>query len=156
MIIALTPIAVVGQGRQTPEDDNWGEEEAVIVLDPERFSPESLQGIEDFSHIEVVSWMHQVEQEKIEYKSRHPRGNSGWPKVGIFAQRGRERPNQIGTSICQILGTKDLMIHVKGLDLIHGTPILDIKPVISGFLPQGKVKEPTWAKEIMKRYWANA
>ena len=41
----------------------------------------------------------------------------------------------------------------KGLDAIDGTPVLDIKPVLTGFLSRGEVREPAWAVEIMKDYW---
>jgi tRNA (Thr-GGU) A37 N-methylase len=45
------------------------------------------------------------------------------------------------------------MLHLKGLDAIDGTPVLDIKPVMSGFQPRGELREPGWAKDIMETYW---
>ena len=65
--------------------------------------------------------------------ARHPRGNPAWPKIGIFAQRGRNRPNRIGVTICRIVAVDGLNLEVEGLDAIDGTPVLDIKPVMSGF-----------------------
>ena len=46
-----------------------------------------------------------------------------------------------------------LSLEVEGLDAIDGTPVVDIKPVLSGFLPRGEVREPAWAGEIMETYW---
>jgi tRNA (Thr-GGU) A37 N-methylase len=44
-------------------------------------------------------------------------------------------------------------VELEGLDAIDGTPVLDIKPVLKGFLPRGEVVEPGWATELMARYW---
>jgi tRNA (Thr-GGU) A37 N-methylase len=84
---------------------------------------------------------------------RHPRGRADWPRVGILAQRGKNRPNRIGATICRIVGVEGRVLRVSGLDAIDGTPVIDIKPVMSGFLPRGEVREPDWALEIMKDYW---
>jgi tRNA (Thr-GGU) A37 N-methylase len=46
-----------------------------------------------------------------------------------------------------------LTLRVRGLDAIAGTPVLDIKPVMQGFLPRGGIRQPAWAAEIMKDYW---
>ena len=73
--------------------------------------------------------------------------------VGIFAQRGKDRPNRIGVTVCSLLGVDGLTLRVRGLDAIDGTPVLDIKPVMRGFLPRGEVREPEWAGELMKGYW---
>jgi len=75
------------------------------------------------------------------------------PTVGIFAQHGRMRPNRIGVSVCRLLSVVDLMVQVEGLDAVDGTPILDVKPVWSGYLPRGSIREPQWAKELMAAYW---
>jgi tRNA (Thr-GGU) A37 N-methylase len=94
-----------------------------------------------------------VATEAIVSGARHPRGNVAWPKIGIFAQRGKNRPNRIGATICALLGVDGLTLHVRGLDAIDGTPVLDIKPVMKRFLPRGEVREPEWAKELMRGYW---
>ena len=62
-----------------------------------------------------------------------------WPKVGIFAQRGKNRPNQIGVTICKIVSVEGLSVHVEGLDAIDGTPVLDLKPWVAEFGPRGPV-----------------
>ena len=74
--------------------------------------------------------------------------------VGILAQRAKDRPNRIGTCVCELMAVRPGgVVEVRGLDAIDGTPVLDIKPVMSGFAPRGDVHEPDWAKEIMAGYW---
>jgi tRNA (Thr-GGU) A37 N-methylase len=101
----------------------------------------------------VVFLFDRVPDEKIETGARHPRGRKDWPEVGIFAQRGKARPNRIGLTVCRLLAVDGLRLTVRGLDAIDGTPVLDIKPVMTGFLPRGPIREPGWAKEIMREYW---
>ena len=59
--------------------------------------------------------------DKIVTGARHPRNNEAWPKVGIFAQRGKNRPNRIGSTICRLVGVKGRTLGVKALDAIAGT-----------------------------------
>jgi tRNA (Thr-GGU) A37 N-methylase len=140
-------------GRATASDDDWGRSLARIELDAARFKPDALAGLGEFSHIEVVFLLHEVAEAEIETGARRPRGNPDWPLVGIFAQRGRVRPNRLGVSVCRVLAVQGLAIDVEGLDAIDGTPVLDIKPVLKGFLPRGVLREPRWAGEIMRTYW---
>ena len=154
-LFELRAIGHVRGGRDVPEDDNWEGVSAVIELYPNLFTAEALLGLDQFSHAEIVFVFNQVSPDDITYDARRPRGRSDWPKVGIFAQRGRNRPNRIGVSVCRIAQVSCLSLRVQGLDAIDGTPVLDIKPVLSGFLPRGDVKEPDWdwARQIMERYW---
>jgi len=76
-----------------------------------------------------------------------------WPLTGIFAQRGKNRPNRLGSTICRLLGIEGARLQVKGLDAIDGTPVLDLKPVMREFLPRGIVVQPAWSEELMKHYW---
>lgn len=147
------PVGRVRGGRDVPEDDDWGASRARIELDPALFTADALLGLDSFSHAEIIFVFDRVTPEQITYDARHPRGNKAWPKVGIFAQRGKNRPSRIGVSICRVLGVDGLALEVEGLDAIDGTPVLDIKPVMSGFLPRGPIREPDWAREIMARYW---
>jgi tRNA-Thr(GGU) m(6)t(6)A37 methyltransferase TsaA len=150
--IVLQPVAQVGGGRTQPEDDSWDSETAQIVLHP-RFDPSALAGLEAFSHVEIVFHFDQVTDSEIASGARHPRGRSDWPLVGIFAQRGKNRPNRIGVSVCKLLSVEGSTLKVRGLDAIDGTPVLDIKPVMREFLPRGAVEQPEWASELMKDYW---
>ncbi len=151
--IVLRPIGVVTQGRAVVEDDNWGSVTAVIELDPERFPPDVTQGLSDFSHLEVIFFMHRVPPDAVDLHARHPRNNPDWPVVGIFAQRPKARPNRLGLSRCRIVEVEGLRITVQALDAVVGTPIVDIKPYMREFAPIGEVRQPAWASELMRDYY---
>ena len=152
-IIALRAIGSVIGGRSEATDDDWDKVEAAIALDPAQFGNDATAGLGDFSHIEVVFHFDRVGNDEINTGARHPRGRRDWPLVGIFAQRGKARPNRIGVTVCRLLSADGLALRVRGLDAIDGTPVLDIKPVMKGFLPRGEVREPEWAKALMAGYW---
>lgn len=152
MIITLGPIGIVFSSRKEMVDDNWDSEDTYIELDS-KFSSEALMGLESFSHAEILFYMDKVDPCKVELTARHPRNNCDWPKVGIFSQRGKNRPNQIGLTICEIIKVEGNKLFLKGLDAIDSTPVLDIKPVMNEFLPRSKVKQPLWSKELMMGYW---
>ena len=141
MDFTLTPIGHVRGGR------------AVIALDAAAFTPDALAGLADFSHAEVIFLFDKVPHEKIETGARHPRNRTDWPLVGIFAQRGKNRPNRLGLTTCRIVGVDGLTVEVEGLDAIDGTPVLDIKPVMEEFLPRGDIRQPDWSHELMQDYW---
>src|SRR5271168_4835786 len=125
--IGMTPIGFVRGGRSEPIDDAWDGVRATITLDASQFGAEALAGLGDFSHIEIVYHFNRVPDAEIQTGARHPRGRKDWPKVGIFAQRGKGRPNRIGVTICRLLSVDGLNLSVQGLDAIDGTPVLDIK-----------------------------
>ena len=150
--VELEPIAVVRSPRADVRDDDWGGLEAEIVLDA-RFAPDALDGIEQFSHAEIVFFFDRVDPAKIVAGARHPRNNRDWPAVGIFAQRGKARPNRIGSTIVRILRREGRILRVAELDAVDGTPVLDIKPVMQEFLPRQEVRQPVWSSELMQRYW---
>ncbi|GLP65728.1 hypothetical protein TUSST3_23480 [Streptomyces sp. TUS-ST3] len=102
----------------------------------------AVGGLDGFSHLEVVYHFDRVPVERIETSARHPRGNTDWPLVGIFAQRGKNRPNRIGVLRCRLLRTDGLDIHVEGLDVVDGTPVLDTKPYLAEFGPQAPRTSP--------------
>jgi tRNA (adenine37-N6)-methyltransferase len=151
--IILQPVALVHNTRLVPEDDNWGDVISTIELLPE-FPAESLDGLDAFSHVEIIYFFHQVPAAKVGSAARHPRNNPAWPKVGIFAQRGKNRPNRVGATIARVLRLEGRALIVAGLDAIDGTPVLDIKPVMCEFLPQGDVRQPEWVRELMADYWS--
>ncbi|HTQ46506.1 MAG TPA: SAM-dependent methyltransferase [Polyangiaceae bacterium] len=148
----VVPVARVRGGRSAPTDDRWDAERCVLELD-ERFGAESLAGLDAFSHLEVVYVFDRVDESKIETRARHPRERLDWPLVGIFAQRGKARPNRLGVSRCQLLRVEGTRLHVAGLDAIDGTPVLDIKPYMREFAPRGEVRQPAWATELMADYY---
>jgi tRNA (adenine37-N6)-methyltransferase len=88
--------------------------------------------------LEVVFLFHLVRESEIATGSGHPRNRLDWPKVGIFAQRGKNRPNRIGVTICRLLSVENLSLELAGLDAIFGAPVLDIKPYMQEFAARGR------------------
>jgi tRNA (adenine37-N6)-methyltransferase len=152
MEITMRPIGWVRGGRRDPVDDGWDAERCCIELtDP--LGPDALAGLESFSHVEVVFVFHLVDEADVVLGARRPRGRDDWPKVGIFAQRGKARPNRIGVTTCAVEAVEGTTVHVRGLDAVDGTPVLDLKPHLRGFEPRGEVIQPAWAEAIMNGYW---
>jgi tRNA (adenine37-N6)-methyltransferase len=152
-VIEIEPVGHVVGGRSEPDDDDWGDVRAVVRLDAGRYGPQAAAGLEEFSHLEVVYVFDRADPAATETGSRHPRGRSDWPAVGIFAQRGKDRPNHLGVSRAALLAVDGLDLHVQGLDAIDGTPVVDVKPWMSEFGPRGLVRQPAWASELMQRYY---
>jgi tRNA-Thr(GGU) m(6)t(6)A37 methyltransferase TsaA len=148
--ISVKPIGFVKNRRDEKSDDNWNTIESTIELTDE-FDYDSIDGIESFSHLEILYHFHKSDKEFI--GSEHPRGDKKYPKVGIFAQRKKDRPNHIGSTIVNLIRKDGKRLIVSNLDAINGTPILDIKPVFKEYLPKGEVYQPLWSKELMKNYW---
>jgi len=153
MQITLHPIATVTNKRPTPTDDFWGDTISVITLLP-HIPEEAFKGIEAFSHLEIIYYFDKADPAKIVY-SGNPRGNPAWPEMGIFAQRKKDRPNQLGLCTVELMGHTGRTIKVKYLAAIDGTPVLDIKPVFKEFEGKGDIKQPQWSVELMKDYWNN-
>ena len=153
MTETVEAIGFVRTSRTRVEDDFWGATEACIAL-TDRFTADALAGLADYSHVEIVFLLNQVEPAKIVTGARHPRGRHEWPAVGIFAQRAKARPNRIGCTICQVVRVEGTSLYVAELDAIDGTPVLDIKPILAEFLPRGEVRQPAWSHELMRDYWS--
>ena len=100
-------------------------------------NPDAVRELETFSHIWILFDFHQTKIQGWQALVRPPR-LGGNKKVGVFASRSTFRPNSIGMSLVELIKVESLTInkkpinrlHVKGLDLVHGTPILDIKPYL--------------------------
>lgn len=149
--MVIQPIAIVKNNRHEMADDFWADVESEIELLP-HIPAEAFNGIEEFSHLEIIFHFNKAGQSKIIY-SGHPRENKDWPIVGIFAQRKKNRPNSIGLTTVELLRREGNKIWVKNFDAIDGTPVLDIKPVMKEFLPNTEIRQPVWSIELMKNYW---
>lgn len=152
MAIHIEPVGTVRATRTEVKDDDWGGTESVIELAPE-YSAEALQGLDEFSHAEILFVFDRVDPADILTTARHPRNNPAWPRVGIFAQRTKYRPNRIGSTVCRVVRCEGTRLVVAELDAIDGTPVIDIKPMLTEFLPRGEVRQPAWSRELMRAYW---
>ncbi len=152
--IALEPVGIVLGGRTDAVDDDWGGVEALIRLDGARFGHDAVAGLGEFSHLVVVFQFHLVDESEVQTGSRRPRGNPDWPEVGMFAQRAKMRPNRLGVSTCALVRVSGLDLHVRGLDAVDGTPVLDVKPYVREFEPDdADVRQPSWVSELMQGYY---
>jgi tRNA (adenine37-N6)-methyltransferase len=160
MDIALHPIGKVHSSEhiseQASREDYWGDVVSEIRLDEKGFTPDALDGLSEFSHVEVLFCLHGVPEDAVVSGLRHPRSNPNWPQVGIFAQRGKARPNRIAATICRLLSVQGLTLKVQGLDAFDDSPVLDIKPVFAEFTPErAAIRQPKWTHELMADYFAN-
>ena len=89
---------------------------------------DALNGVEEYSHIFVIFWMHKVPKVETKRLKVHPRGRVDMPLVGVFATRSRNHPNPIGLAVVEVMVREGSIVKVRGLDAIDGTPVLDIKP----------------------------
>lgn len=152
MSFTVTPIGTVLRGRaDTADTDHWGAVTSTILVE-ERFGHDCLQGLADFSHVEVIFVFDQA-VERDDHRPRRPRGRADLPEVGIFADRGPRRPNRIGVTICPILSVDQQELTVRSLDAVEGTPVLDLKPVMAEFLPAKELHQPAWATTLMVDYF---
>ena len=123
--IELKPIGFVktkAVGKEVRDRSNVSE----IILRQDL--AEALDGIEDFSHLFVIFWMHEIPKEERRTMKVHPRGRMDMPLLGIFATRTPYRPNPIGLTLVELLRVEGNVVTVRGLDAFDGTPVLDIKP----------------------------
>jgi tRNA-Thr(GGU) m(6)t(6)A37 methyltransferase TsaA len=145
-------IATVVAERTDVLDDDWDAVRAELHLLPP-FDERSVQGLEEFSHLEVIYLLDRVDPAAVHVHARRPRGNPAWPEVGILAQRAKDRPNRLGLSTCALLRVEGTTLHVRGLDALDGTPVLDIKPYMAEFAPRTPVRQPAWSRELMAKYF---
>ena len=81
MPIEMQPIGFVHAPRRQPTDDHWGDALSCVAL-THPFGPESLAGLSEFSHVEIIFHFHGVDAFEVETGARHPRDNPAWPAVG--------------------------------------------------------------------------
>ena len=123
--IALKPIGFVktkAVGKEVRDKGNVSE-----IVFSEGLA-EALDGIEDFSHLFVIFWMHEISEEERRTMKVRPRGRRDMPLLGAFATRTPHRPNPIGLTVVELLEVEGNVVTVRGLDAFDGTPVLDIKP----------------------------
>ncbi len=110
-----------------------------IVFEPEYRDPNALRGIEEYSHLWLIWEFTEAPHSKWSPTVRPPRlgGNT---RVGVFATRSPNRPNNLGLSVVKLLGIEAGELIVAGADIMSGTPIYDIKPYLPGFesIPDAK------------------
>lgn len=141
--ITLTSIGYIKNNIKEPRFGSFSDEVSEIILD-EKFT-EALNGIDDYSHVIIVYWMDKVKDRVITHR---PQGNPNVPVVGIFSCRCPQRPNPIGITTVKLIERKENRIKVKGLDILDGTPIIDIKPYWPKYDKVEDGKIPDWVNRL--------
>lgn len=156
MHIEVKSVATVVGGHTVVADDYQGGVQARIRLNDE-YSLETLQGIEEFSHLTVVWHFHRARPQDVQLHARSPRNDPRWPATGTFVHRNHRRPNQLAISHPRLLGVEGRDLLVTDLDAVDGTPVLDLAPYFTEMGPRGGVWQPPWPGEMLgENYWAAA
>lgn len=148
--IIMTPIGYVANNVQAKKDVSWGEDISRIVLEKEYYM--GLSGLEDFSHAVIIYYLDKAEYKREKHLRRRPQNRDDMPLVGIFSQRGKDRPNKIGMTAVQIVEVCEKALVVKSLDAINGTAVLDIKPYYPVY-DKKDVDVPDWVNRLMEHYF---
>ena len=141
--VTLKPIGVAKNSERESRFGSFASLVSEIIVD-EKFTG-ALKGIEDYSHVIIVYWMDKVKNYVVTHR---PQGNPDVPIVGIFASRCPSRPNPIAVSTVKLMERNGNRIMVRGLDILDGTPIIDIKPywTIYDSVKDGKI--PRWVNKL--------
>lgn len=146
----MHPIVYVHNSVREKKDSFWGDDTSVIRLNEEYHG--GLLGLEGFSHATVLVYLDKARYQRDKHLQRHPRDREDMPLTGIFAQRTKDRPNQIGMTAVEILSVDNASLTVRGLDAIDGTPVLDIKPYFPSF-DRRDARTPEWMDRLMENYF---
>jgi len=141
-MMTLKPIGMVRNKVKQPIRHGWGEIVSEIIVDSDL--TEALDNLDEFSHLIVLYWMHQLPAGRQLPLKVHPMGKPELPLVGRFATRSPSRPNPVGQATVKLLERHDNILKVKGLDAIDGTPVIDIKPYLPGYDSADGAKVPLW------------
>ena len=122
--IEITPIGFV---RRASTGENVRDRNLISEIVFDSSFAEALEGIDEWSHIYIITWLHKIEQSEKQFHL-FPGDGLDKPPVGVLATRAPIHPNPIGLTLVELIKREDNVLHVRGLDAYHGTPVLDIKP----------------------------
>jgi tRNA-Thr(GGU) m(6)t(6)A37 methyltransferase TsaA len=110
-----------------PKQGDEGAPEATIIFAGEFVA--ALEGIAAGDDVLVLAWLDRADRDVLRV---HPRGDESRPETGVFATRSPDRPNPIGLHRVEVVSIDGATMTVRGLEAVDGTPVLDVKPVLSG------------------------
>lgn len=129
----MTPIGVVkscyGEKFGTPRQSGLVKSASGKIVFNKEVDLEACRGLEEFSHLWIVFLFDQVAEDDVRWLVRPPR-LGGNEKKGVLATRSPFRPNRIGLSLVSLKNVGEGFLDVGGLDLVTGTPVLDVKPYL--------------------------
>ena len=109
-----------------PKQGREGAPDAWLVLEPAVL--DALDGIRPGARVIVLTWFHRARRDLLRV---HPRDDPANPMQGVFNTRSADRPNPIGLHEVEVLAVEGERVHVRPLEAIDGTPIVDVKPVLT-------------------------
>ncbi|HEY8492089.1 MAG TPA: tRNA (N6-threonylcarbamoyladenosine(37)-N6)-methyltransferase TrmO, partial [Dehalococcoidia bacterium] len=143
--VTLEPIGWVRNGVRRPSRTrDWRAVRSELVLREEL--AEALLGLEAYSHVLVLTWLHLVGPEERRLRRIHPQGDARYPLQGVLALRTPARPNPIGVTAARLLAVRGTVLEVAGLDAVHGTPVLDVKPYLPQYDAVPEARTPDWGR----------
>jgi tRNA-Thr(GGU) m(6)t(6)A37 methyltransferase TsaA len=143
--IVLEPIAIVKNEIKEMGMHCWKDIVSEIVFS--HGLENATEGLDDFSHIIVLFWMHRSHAWNKSMSKTHPQRRQDLPLVGVFTTRSPVRPNPLGIAVVQLLERRGNVLKVMGLDAINGTPVVDIKAYFpSDAVTQSRV--PNWVHKL--------
>lgn len=126
----IKPIGTVSSSLKTldaaPRQPDEGAPEAWLVFEPE--ASEGLRNIRPGDDLILITWLDRARRDVL---SVHPRGDPSRPPEGVFSTRSPHRPNPLGLHEVQVTAVEGARVRVRSLEAIDGTPIIDVKPVLS-------------------------
>jgi tRNA-Thr(GGU) m(6)t(6)A37 methyltransferase TsaA len=154
--LVLKPVGVVHTNASDPQIKEENREvEAVVEIFPE--FEEALEGLEGYSHLFIISYLHKLRPDqigplKVKPKRATKRGFrlEELPSLGVFALDSPTRPNPIGLTLVRLLKRRNRKLFVAGIDLFDGTPVIDVNP----YQPDYQVNEytvPEWYLKLMDK-----
>jgi tRNA-Thr(GGU) m(6)t(6)A37 methyltransferase TsaA len=108
-----------------PKQGEEGSPDAWLVFDPT--VTRALRDLQAGSEVLVFTWLHRARRDVL---AVHPRGDPAIPEEGVFTTRSPHRPNPIGLHRVEILAIDGTRIHVRHLEAVDGTPVVDVKPIL--------------------------
>ncbi len=167
-----TPVFMVkpiGYVRNRSEDASWGNKlqslpwqeranrmkeqtEVVSEILINQEMADGMDGLEEYSHLDIIYWPHLVPKERRAALKVHPMGSPDFPLVGVFATRSPIRPNSILVTTVRLLERKGTTLRVTGLDALDGSPVLDIKPHSAWSTGRDEIVVPDWMKRMNRKF----
>ena len=117
--------SVLVDAAQAPRQGDEGAPDSTIVFDAA--VREALADLAAGTEVLVLTWLDRADRQVL---AVHPRDDVRRPREGVFSTRSPDRPNPIGLHRVQILGIDGLRMHVRNLEALDGTPVLDVKPIL--------------------------
>ena len=140
--LKITPIGAVRNDEPDSARVDWTAVESAIELN--EGLGEALLGLDDYSHVIVVGWLDQIPAELRDRMRSYPAGDESLPLQGAFALRG-PRSNPFSVTVCALLAVEGDSLRVRGLDLVDGTPVMDVKPYVAFYDAKPDATIPGWA-----------